>query len=357
MQILLPTYFRICKDAAVKAQLLDLPRPYLVFLGEDGDLPFAKTAFGLRDWAPGLCLGELVCPGAKLSIGLRPLKPRDAHALGARSVVIGVANIGGLLKETWIQPLLECLEAGLDIISGMHGRLDSTTVLKTAAQRHGRRLIDVRTPPPNIPIATGRKRSGKRLLTVGTDCALGKKYTALCLEREFRKRGVDADFRATGQTGILIAGSGIPIDAVVADFVAGAAEILSPDAAESHWDVVEGQGSIFHPAYAGVTLGLLHGTQPDVIVLCHQAGRERIMGLEEFRTPDIAEAIELTLSLARRTNPKVHCAGVSLNTSHLSAAAARTVLAEHSTVLQLPVADPMRGGDELARLVEACLAY
>jgi len=237
----------------------------------------------------------------------------------------------------------------------MHGRLANTTALRMAAQRHGRRLIDVRTPPPNIPVATGTKRSGKRLLTVGTDCALGKKYTALRLEREFRKRGVPADFRATGQTGILISGTGIPIDAVVADFVAGAAEILSPAAAESHWDVVEGQGSIFHPAYAGVSLGLLHGTQPDVIVLCHQAGRERIMGLDEFRTPGMAEAIELTLLLVRRTNPRVRCAGVSLNTAHLDAATARNVLAEHSSVLRMPVADPMRGGDELARLVEACL--
>ena len=342
--------------ATVKSQLLDLPRPYLVFLGEDGDLPFAKTALGLRDWAPDLCLGELVSPGANISIGLPALQPGAAYALGARAVVIGVANIGGMLKQSWIRPLLGCLGAGLDIISGMHGRLESTPMLKAAAQRHGRRLIDVRTPPPDIPIATGRKLSGKRLLTVGTDCALGKKYTALRLEREFRKRGVDADFRATGQTGILIAGTGLPIDAVVADFVAGAAEILSPDAAESHWDMVEGQGSIFHPAYAGVTLGLLHGTQPDVIVLCHQAGRERLMGLEEFRTPGIAEAIELTLSLARRTNPRVRCAGVSLNTSHLDAATARSVLAEHSTVLRLPVADPMRGGNELDQLVEACLA-
>jgi hypothetical protein len=233
---------------SVSTRVLDLPRPYLVFLGEASDRPFAKTAFGLRDWAPDLCLGELASPGANTSIGLGALTPAQAYALGARAVVIGVANVGGAIKQSWIVSLLECLEAGLDIISGMHGKLENTPALKAAAQRYGRRLIDLRTPPPNIPIATGRKRSGKRLLTVGTDCALGKKYTALCLERELRKRGVDADFRATGQTGILIAGRGIPIDAVVADFVAGAAEILSPDAPATHWDVVEGQGSIFHPA-------------------------------------------------------------------------------------------------------------
>jgi uncharacterized NAD-dependent epimerase/dehydratase family protein len=184
---------------------------------------------------------------------------------------------------------------------------------------------------------------------------LGKKYTALCLTQEFRKRGVAVDFRATGQTGILIAGGGIPIDAVVADFVAGAAEMLSPSAAGDHWDVVEGQGSLFHPSYAGVSLGLLHGTQPDVIVMCHAIGRDRILGLEDYKTPDITEAIELNLLLARRTNPDVRCAGVALNTDKLSAVDAQRVLAEHTARLGLPVADPIRGGPELGRLVNACL--
>lgn len=163
----------------------------------------------------------------------------------------------------------------------------------------------------HLPIATGRKRRGKRLLTVGTDCALDKKYTALALTRAFKACGLKADFRATGQTGILIAGAGMPIDAV-SDFVAGAAEVLSPDAADDHWDVVEGQGSLFHPSYAGVSLGLLHGTQPDVIVLCHEAGREHVFGLPEFALPSPQEAIHLNLQLARRTNSAVCCAGVSL---------------------------------------------
>jgi len=216
-------------------------------------------------------------------------------------------------------------------------------------------LINVRQPRSGFPVGTGRKRTGKRLLTVGTDCALGKKYTALSLTREFKKRGVDADFRATGQTGILIAGGGIPIDSVVSDFVAGAAETLSPDAPPTHWDVVEGQGSVFHPSYAGVSLGLLHGTQPDVIVMCHEIGRDRVLGLEDYATPSIPEAIELTLTLARRTNPKVRCAGVSINTAQLSEARSRTVLTEYSKVLDLPVADPLRIGTELDRLVDACL--
>jgi uncharacterized NAD-dependent epimerase/dehydratase family protein len=340
---------------ALHLPVLDLPRPYLLFLGEDSDFAFAKTAFGLRDWAPQECVGEITCPGSQVSLGLPVRSPREARERGARSLVIGVANVGGIIRDSWLAVLLEALEAGLDIISGMHGSLEDIPALQAAAQRHGRRLIDVRTPPVGIPVATAHKRSGKRLLTVGTDCALGKKYTALCLTKEFRKRGVAADFRATGQTGILIAGGGIPIDAVVADFVAGAAEMLSPSAAADHWDVVEGQGSLFHPSYAGVSLGLLHGTQPDVIVMCHAVGRDRILGLEEYKTPGIIEAIELNLLLARRTNPNVRCAGVALNTAKLSADDAQRALTEHAARLGLPVADPIRGGAEFARLVEACL--
>ena len=337
-------------------QMNHLPRPYLLFLGETSDFAFAKTALGLRDWARDACVGELACPGSQVSVGLPPLTPQKARAAGAQALVIGVANVGGVIRDSWLAVLVGALEAGLDIISGMHGRLEDVPQLKAAAQRYGRRLIDVRVPPAAIPVATGRKRSGKRLLTVGTDCALGKKYTALCLAQEFHKRGLSADFRATGQTGILIAGGGIPIDAVVSDFVAGAAELLSPDAAPDHWDIVEGQGSLFHPSYAGVSLGLLHGTQPDVIVMCHEVGRDRILGLEAFPTPSLTEAIELNLLLAKRTNPQVRCAGVALNTARLSESQARAVLAEHSTRLGLPVADPIRGGAQFERLASACLS-
>src|ERR1700727_1198995 len=274
------------------SQALDLPQPYLLFLGDTTEKGYAKTAFGLRDWAPDRCVGEWAIAGATVSTDLPRLSPKEARARGARALVIGVANTGGVIGDSWIPALVEALESGLELISGMHAKLGSVPQLKAAAERHGRRLIDVRTPPKNIPIATGAKRSGKRLLTVGTDCALGKKYTALTLAGAFKDRGISANFRATGQTGILIAGSGIPIDAVVADFIAGAAEILSPAAAPDHWDVVEGQGSVFHPSYAGVSLGLLHGTQPDVIVLCHEMGRDKLLGLEDYATPHLEEAIE-----------------------------------------------------------------
>jgi len=333
-----------------------LPRPYLLFLGDIVEATYAKTAFGLRDWVPEQCIGEFACAGATVTTGLPVLTPAQAYEKGARGLVIGVANSGGFIPDTWIPSLLEGLEANLDIVSGMHTRLTDVPSLKAAAESHGRKLIDVRQPPPGIPIATGRKRSGKRLLTVGTDCALGKKYTALALTRAFVKRSIAADFRATGQTGILIAGGGMPIDAVVADFAAGAAEILSPDAAENHWDIIEGQGSLLHPVYAGVSLALLHGSQPDVIVVCHEPGRECLVGHPEFKLPSIEEAIDLALRLGRRTNPAIRCAGVSLNTSQMDAPSAERVIQKESERLGLAVADPMRGGVMFDRLVSACLA-
>jgi uncharacterized NAD-dependent epimerase/dehydratase family protein len=338
-----------------QASALTLPRPYLLFLGDVAEPGFAKTAFGLRDWAPEQCIGESRLPGARVTTGLPMLSPAEAYARGARSLLIGVANIGGLIPPAWIPLLIEALQTGLDIVSGLHTKLASVSDLAAAADRYGRQLIDVRVPPNAIPIATGRKRSGRRLLTVGTDCALGKKYTALSLARAFAARGVDANFRATGQTGIMISGGGIPIDAVVSDFVAGAAEMLSPDAAPEHWDVIEGQGSLFHPSFAGVSLGLLHGSQPDVIVVCHQPGRELVVGLRGYRLPSLAEVIRMNLELGRRTNPAIRCGGVSLNTAHLDEAARRSVLAETAAALGLPVADPMRPGEALDILVDGCL--
>ena len=332
----------------------EIPQPYLLFLGDVAEPAFAKTAFGLRDWAPQRCLGEYGQGG--LSVGLPFMTPAEARAAGARALVIGVVNAGGTLQDSWIAPLVEAVAAGLDVVSGMHARLSDSPPLAEAARKHGRRLIDVRRPPANIPTATGRKRPGKRLLTVGTDCALGKKYTALALARAFTARGVAADFRATGQTGILIAGGGIPMDAVVSDFEAGAAELLSPDAPADHWDVIEGQGSLFHPAFAGVSLGILHGSQPDVVVVCHDPSRRSVLGMPGYALPSVEETIELTLRLGRRTNPAIRCGGLSLNTSRLTEDEARRLLAGESARLDLPVADPLRGGAEFERLVDECLA-
>jgi uncharacterized NAD-dependent epimerase/dehydratase family protein len=340
---------------ASMSEVMDLPHPYLLFLGDTTEKGYAKTAFGLRDWAADRCVGEWSCGGATVTTDLPRLTPKEARARGARALVVGVANTGGVISDSWIPSLVEALESGLDVISGMHAKLGEVPLLKSTAERCGRRLIDVRTPPLNIPIASGVKRSGKRLLTVGTDCAIGKKYTALALARAFKARGLDADFRATGQTGILIAGGGIPIDAVVADFEAGAAEILSPDAPAQHWDVIEGQGSLFHPAYAGVSLGLLHGSQPDVIVVCHDIDRQEMLGHPGYALPDVFDTIDLNLRLGRRTNPAIRCAGISLNTSRLNVSDANKMFAEESARLGLPVADPMRAGAAFERLVDGCL--
>ena len=338
------------------SERLTLPQPYLLFLGDTTEASFAKTAFGLADWAADRCVGEFSVAGCTVTTGLPRLDPVAAKAAGARSLVIGVANQGGIIRESWVAILIDAMEAGLDIVGGLHTKLTSVPALVEAARRTGQRLIDVRTPPPDIPVGTGRKRTGQRLLTVGTDCALGKKYTALALHRAFVERGLEADFRATGQTGIMIAGGGIPMDAVVSDFEAGAAEILSPDADEGHWDVIEGQGSIFNPAYAAVSLGLLHGSQPDVFVVCHDPSRKVILGMESFALPSVEEVIDLTIRLGSRTNTAIRCGGVSLNTSSLGAGEAEALLGAESRRLGLPVADPIRGGATFAALVEACLA-
>lgn len=332
-----------------------LPQPYLLFLGDIREAGYAKTAFGLRDWSIERCVGEYAMPECTVTTGLPSFSPAQAHAAGARALVIGVANAGGVVAKAWIPALVEALEQGLDLISGMHGRLDAVPVLRATAERLGRRLVDVRVPPAGIAVASGRRRSGKRLLTVGTDCALGKKYTALALARAFDERGVDVDFRATGQTGILIAGQGIALDAVVSDFVAGAAEMISPAAASGHWDIIEGQGSLLHPAYGAVTLGLLQGSQPDVVVVCHEPGRAHLLGHPGFPVPAIEEIIDLTLRLGRRTNPDIRCGGVSLNTVGMSDEDARRAIGQIGDRLGLPVADPMRETGHFNQLVEACV--
>jgi uncharacterized NAD-dependent epimerase/dehydratase family protein len=344
------------RERANAPQGVELPQPYLLFLGDTTEKGYAKTAFGLRDWAAERCVGEWSCGAGTVTTGLPRLTPKEARARGAKALLIGVANAGGVISDAWLPSLIDALESGLDIISGMHSKLGAVPQLKSAADRHGRRLIDVRTPPRDIPIATGRKRSGKRLLTVGTDCALGKKYSALAIARALAQRGVAVDFRATGQTGIMISSRGIPLDAVVADFAAGAPEMLSPDAPAAHWDVIEGQGSLFHPAYAGVSLALLHGSQPDVIVVCHQPGRERVLGNPDYLLPDLGETIDLNLRLGRRTNAAIRCAGVTLDTSAFEPSAAQQLIEQERARLGVPVADPIRGGAAFEELVDACLA-
>lgn len=332
-----------------------LRKPYLLFLGEASHFSRVKTAFGLRDWAPEACLGQLSLPACDVSLDLPEMTPAQAAAQGAGSLLIGVAPIGGQVAANWIPSLFAGIEAGLDIVSGLHSSLADIPGLADAAAARGVRLIDVRRPPAKLPTGSGRKRGGQRLLTVGTDCALGKKYTALALAKALRARGVAADFRASGQTGIMIAGSGIPMDAVISDFVAGAAECLSPDAAADHWDIVEGQGSLFHPAYAGVTLGLIHGSQPDAMVLCHDPERTHIWGSPDYPTPPLKIAIEQYLQAARLTNPKARMVGVSFNSSALGDEQRTRLFAETEAELGLPCFDPLKTSLDalIARMLDA----
>jgi uncharacterized NAD-dependent epimerase/dehydratase family protein len=321
--------------------------PYLLFLG---DVPFAnlaKTAYGLRDWAPDRCLGQVRLPGCAADLGLPDLTPAEAAARGARSLVIGVAPMGGVLPAHWLATLFEAVEAGLDLAAGLHERLRDVPGLADRAASLGRALHDVRHHSGKIPMATGKKRRGRRALTVGLDCALGKKYAALAVARALQAKGIDAEFRATGQTGILISGEGIAIDAVVADFVAGAAELLSPEAPSDHWDIIEGQGSLFHPFYAGVTLGLIHGSQPDAMFLCGHATRTHIELAPDFPHVSYERAIEDYERMARLTNPASRVTAISVNTSGLAEdAEARAHCHSIAARTGLPCTDPIRFGAE-----------
>jgi uncharacterized NAD-dependent epimerase/dehydratase family protein len=323
-----------------------IPGKYLLFLGDVGDRLDAKTACGLVDWAGERCVGQWRLPECGIDLGLADMDFAQARAAGAQTLVIGVTPFGGAIAPQWIAPIVAALHAGLNVASGMHVRLGSVPEIAAAARASNAALFDVRVPAQNYPVGSGRKRTGKRLLMVGTDCAVGKKYTALAIAQEMQARGVKATFRATGQTGILIAGAGVPIDAVVADFVAGAAEALSPDNAADHWDVIEGQGSLFHPAYAGVALGLLHGSQPDAIVVCHAAERWQVDGYPDFPLPDLEECIEVNLRMARRTNQRARCAGVSINTLALSPDTRAPYLEAIAGCLGLPCFDPVATGPD-----------
>jgi uncharacterized NAD-dependent epimerase/dehydratase family protein len=332
---------------------MDIAKPYLLFLGDVHDQLAAKTAMGVVDWRPEWCVGQMRLPGCKADTGLPDLSIAEAAAKGAKTMVVGVVNAGGVLPDHWVNEIVAALEAGLDVATGLHKRLSSIPAIAAAAARHGRKLHDVRFSDINFATGKGTKRPGMRLLTVGTDCSVGKKYTALAIDREMHKRGLSSDFRATGQTGVLISGRGLALDAVVADFISGAAEWICPDNEPNHWDIVEGQGSLFHPSFAGVTLGLLHGSQPDAFVVCHEPTRATMRGVKH-PLPTIQQVIDRTILEGQLTNPAIACIGIAINTEHLSDEVARTYLKETGEAHGLPCVDPIRTGvepivDELIR--------
>ncbi|MAU21716.1 MAG: EBNA-1 nuclear protein [Martelella sp.] len=328
--------------------------PYLLFLGDAPDGLAAKVAQGIKDWRPEYAVGQLRLEGCKADMKLPDLSIAEAVDKGVKTLVIGVANRGGVISPSWKSVLIEAMEAGLDLASGLHNLLRNEADLAAKAKELGRTLHDVRIPAVQYPIANGKKRTGKRMLAVGTDCSVGKMYTALCVERAMREKGIKATFRATGQTGILITGGGVPLDAVIADFMAGSIEYLSPDNDADHWDLIEGQGSLFHASYSGVTLALIHGGQPDALVICHEPNRPHMRGLPDYQLPSLEAVRDLALQMARIVNPDCKVVGISLNTSAMSDEEALEYCRQTEARMGLPTVDPFRHGAE--RLADALAA-
>ncbi|MGH6946380.1 MAG: N-acetyltransferase DgcN [Kiloniellales bacterium] len=329
---------------------MEIAQPYLLFLGDAPDRIAAKTAQGIAHWRSDICRGQLRLPGCRTDLGLPNLTLEEAVEAGCRTLVVGIANRGGVIGEVWLAVLERALELGLDLAAGLHNRLADQPRLAAAAKANGRRLHDVRHPTRSFDVASGKKRSGKRLLTVGTDCSVGKMYATLALQRALAARGAKATFRATGQTGILISGDGVSVDAVIADFISGATEWLTPDNEPDHWDLVEGQGSLFHASFAGVSLGLLHGAQPDALVLCHEPTRPHLRGLPDFPVPSLKTCMELNLTTGRLTNPAIEFVGVAVNTSQMESASARDYLKGVEDQLGMPALDPVK--DDLSPIIE-----
>ncbi|MGI3211000.1 N-acetyltransferase DgcN [Roseovarius tibetensis] len=328
--------------------------PYLLFLGDAPDMLAAKVAIGIRDWRPDNAVGQFRLEGCGADLGLTDMTLAEARAAGAKTLVIGVANRGGVISAAWKKVLVTAMEEGFDLAAGLHNLLRDEPDLRAVAEATGRTLHDVRVPEVSYPIADGKPRSGKRCLPVGTDCSVGKMYTAMAMEREMHARGMKATFRPTGQTGILITGDGVPLDAVVADFMAGAVEWLTPDNDPDHWDLIEGQGSLFHVSYSGVTMALVHGGQPDALILCHEPTRTHMRGLPDYSLPSLQQLRDTALPLARISNPACEVVGIAVNTQHMPETEARAYLERVAHEMGLPATDPYRFGS--GPLVDALAA-
>nr|WP_314522667.1 N-acetyltransferase DgcN [uncultured Rahnella sp.] len=321
-----------------------IPKPYLLFLGDVMDPLAAKTARGIHVWRPEACVGQIRLVTDSVSLGLPDLDIATAKAQGAKTMVLGTANSGGKLPAHWIDSIKTAISAGLNVANGLHQGLNDIPELVALAAENNVQLFDVRHMQPALDTGTGMKRSGKRILTVGTDCSVGKMYTSLALEAAMRELDLNADFRATGQTGVLVAGAGIAIDAVIADFISGAVEALSPANDDDHWDIIEGQGSLYHPSFAGVSMGLIHGAQAHLLVMCHELGRPHMRHLPHQFMPKLRQCLDTNLAAASLTSPGVRLAGFSLNTSSVSEEEAKIALAEISEEFGVPATDPVRFG-------------
>jgi len=328
--------------------------PYLLFLGDAPDQLAAKVAQGIRDWRPDISIGQIKLPNCKADLNLKNYTLEEAKEIGAKTLVIGVANRGGKFSDNWKKTLCRALDLKLDIASGLHNLLSDEKDLFNLSKQNNCNLIDVRVPKDQFPIGNGKKRTGKRCLTIGTDCSVGKMYSSLAIEKEMRSRGMKVSFRATGQTGILISGKGIPLDAVVADFMAGAIETLSPNNDDDHWDIIEGQGSLFHVSYSGVTMALIHGGQPDHIILCHEPTRTHMRGLPHYNVPTLEALYQLVLPLAKISNPNCKISGICINTKNMDHLEAEDLKNEIEKAFKLPTVDPFVEGTKkiVDRLVQ-----
>jgi len=345
----------------------DQPR-FLVLADGDFDPQTSKTANSVIRYLPERVVGVLDRRTAGRTAqdilgfggGIPVVGSMDEGlALGPTAVLIGIAPIGGQLPEEWRSWLADALDAGCDLWSGLHTFLADDPLLAERARANHRRILDIRRPPPDLEVADGRARhtAAYRVLTVGTDCNVGKMTAQLELVRGLQERGLRTRFVATGQTGIMIEGWGIGVDAVVADFIAGAAERITLQGAEGADIVlVEGQGSINHPGYSGVTLGLLHGSCPDALILCHQASRTHIgeyRDQEWLPIPPLADYVRMYELLGAAVHP-TRVIGIALNTYDLPEDAAREACARAAADTGLPATDPIRFGS--APLVEAIIA-
>jgi uncharacterized NAD-dependent epimerase/dehydratase family protein len=333
------------------------PRRLLVLAeGRSGDPHYGKTAHGVLRYRPDEVVAILDSTRAGEEQNGFPIVATVADALPFQPTValVGVATQGGRFPPEWRELLKDAIAAGLDVENGLHQFLTRDEELVALAQEHGVELRDLRLPPPDLNVPTGANltHDAYTVLTVGSDCAIGKMTVSLELDREARRRGIKSEFVPTGQTGIAIAGWGIAVDAVVSDFIAGAAEQLVLDGVERGGELlfVEGQGSVLHPAYSGVTLGLIHGSAPHAYVLCHEAGQSVVDENDRFPMPPLAELVDLHERLSLLARPaKVHA--IALNTRHLDEQAARDAVAAAEEETGLPADDPVRFGAE--RLVDA----
>jgi uncharacterized NAD-dependent epimerase/dehydratase family protein len=327
--------------------------------GRSHDPHYGKTARGVIRYRPEDVVAVLDSqrPGEKLEGFPVVGTVADALRFEPTAALVGVATQGGRFPPAWRELLRECIEAGLSIENGLHEFLSDDPELAKLAAEHGVELRDLRKPPKGLNVPTGANLThpARVVLTVGSDCAIGKMTVSLELDRELRSRGVKSEFVPTGQTGIAIAGWGISVDAVVADFIAGAAEQLVLEGVERGGELllVEGQGSLLHPAYSGVTLGLVHGSAPHAFVLCHKAGETFVDEDKRFPIPPLSELVDLHHRMSLLARPAKVLA-IALNTRDLDEEAARRAVAEAEAETGLPADDPVRFGP--AKLVDALLA-